>query len=235
MAKIGSEGDPYSPQERLIWVIGGEFGKKEQEALLKDGALIYQLNEHSMFEQYELGAPLDETWYEYEGMSKIARLSPRRIQIALYPDPKNFYIPDSEAKTLAEQEMLAQQESILLRQRLGVDGIEIPVPKEPAILTEAIWKHKENTGEWLLGKEYGYKTIRTTQRFPEIRVDVINGGVMSLGPSLFTATVRIFRMEPPMIHVGAFMHESSASNVAAARWIFPRTQISPTPQSPLAR
>lgn len=218
---IDADSSMFSKEGSTL-AIGREFGQQETEVLLQDGALIYPSTGLSMFAQYKQGFPIDETWYQYVGIAKIAAVRSQVTQIALYPDPDKFYIPNSENKTLTEQELLAEQESALLRQRLGVDGLIIPIPANSATLTEIISRHQMATGEILLGKKYGFKTIRTSQLLPEEKVTVINGGVMSLGPNPYAATVRAYAMGKPDICVSSYMHESSASNILAARWIFPR-------------
>ena len=134
------------------------FNDVDREALLKAGALIYELTGETIEDQQGAGRKF---WYVTDGGDKLLEKPSRRGEIAIFPDPNEFFIPESGGKSLADQEKLASRDTKALQKRLNTKGLKVIIPEEASTLTEITFKHLEETGEWLFGERYGYNYGRT--------------------------------------------------------------------------
>lgn len=126
------------------------FSKEARQALLEDGATIYGLTGETIRAQQEAGRPF---WYVPQ-VESLLTLPSRRMEIAIYADPKRFFVPESFDKTKSQQEALVVREAQALRERLGISGITMILPEAPEA-TEAIFRHFDQTeGVRLLGEDY---------------------------------------------------------------------------------
>lgn len=147
--RLGINERPYSLPEK-----GGgieTFSKEAQETLLKDGAAIYDLTEETMRMQGRAHQPF---WYIVEDVEKkLLDLPSTHTQVAFFPDPNRFYIPNSNYKTFKVQEELVERDGEELRKRLGLSDIEEIIPEAPD-LTELTFKHLGNYYYYELGDNY---------------------------------------------------------------------------------
>jgi hypothetical protein len=132
------------------------FDRNERETLLKDGAYIYGLAGETMSLQIEIQKQKGWPSFTYiEKPNEEFLLKPSLIsEVAIYPDPNKFFIPNSGMAMLYEQEELTKDDTKDLRQRLQLPGISVIIPKEVSTLTEITFKHLDGTGNWLFGCEY---------------------------------------------------------------------------------
>lgn len=132
------------------------FAAIEKERLLADGAWIY-LSRGLTLEQQE-AAQREKGQPAFSYLVKVAEglltLPSRPIEMAIYPDPRRFFIEGSFNKNIAIQERLVADEARLLRARLELSGITKIIPREAANLTDITFQHFNRTDVWLFGPEY---------------------------------------------------------------------------------
>lgn len=140
--------------ERLA--LGDCFSAEEKRALIKDGAVVYRLDGRTILEQKiareRAGKPA--FWYVVSVPDNLLEASSRNIEVAIYPDPGRFFVPNTFGVDTDTQERLVEADAEALRQRTGLQGVTQIIPDEVATLTEVIFKHEEATGDWLFGTEY---------------------------------------------------------------------------------
>ncbi|MEK7497564.1 MAG: hypothetical protein AAB656_01455 [Patescibacteria group bacterium] len=134
------------------------FSDKDREALLKNGAVIYELTGKTIVAQQEAG---ERFWYITDGGERLVKKPSRLGEVAIFPEPSEFFIPGSGNKTLAEQEKLAEKDTNVLRKELKTKGIKVIIPEEASTFTGVTFKYLKETGKWLLGEDYGYNYGRT--------------------------------------------------------------------------
>ncbi|MBI2049503.1 hypothetical protein HYT32_01125 [Candidatus Roizmanbacteria bacterium] len=133
------------------------FTDQEKEALKNDGAVIYELSEETIEDQLRAGKPISLTKDIGDRVLKLPSMSG---EVAIYPSPIKFYIPDSRNKTLQNQEELAKRDSRQLRRRLGHDSLTVIIPEQASTLTQIAFKHYDETGVWLFHESIYYTNIR---------------------------------------------------------------------------
>jgi len=134
------------------------FTDQETKALVKDGAHIFSLDGETIEGQQ---ASERLFWYVCDGGDRLLKLPSIKTQVAIYTDPKRFFIPNSGNKDLETQEKLAQKDGQELRERLGLkdEGVDVIIPDQASTLTELTFKYLDETtkkgkGVWLFGNEY---------------------------------------------------------------------------------
>lgn len=156
------------------------FSGKAKEALIKDGALIYSLTGQTIKAQREIqrGKGMPSFYYVANGGERLVGRPSRLPEVAIYPDPEKFFIPNTAGKDLETQEALALEDANKLRGRLNQSGIDVVIPEEAATLTELTFKHLDETGIWLFGEIYSYFYARTNNPTNES-----GSGVANVGPA----------------------------------------------------
>lgn len=138
------------------------FSGEAKDALIKDGAVIYPLTGSTIEAQRNMRAKKGKPSFYYvvdvrEGLvGRPSRLS----EVAIYPDPKKFFVPNTGGEDL-ETEALVAEAANRLRKRLRQNGIDVVIPEEAVTLTELTFKHLDETEVWLFGESYGYLYGRT--------------------------------------------------------------------------
>ena|SRR3989344_97584 len=139
------------------------FSDGARQALIKDGAVIYPLRGSTIETQREMqrekGKP--SFYYVVNGDERLVGRPSRLSEVAIYPDPKKFFIPNTGGKDLETQEALAAEDANKLRKRLKQNGMDVVIPEQAATLTELTFKHLDETGVWLFGENYDYLFGRT--------------------------------------------------------------------------
>lgn len=185
------------------------FTIEERIALFEDGAVIY-LPE---IPQRETVRALPEAeislWPFTDDGDRSFALRARILEVAIYPDPERFFVPDSFKKHAVKQEKLVQKDAENLRKRLGLEGITEVLPQDSEV-REVFSKHNV-TGVRLLGENY-IRTVNLTYRsrssFDVANVDswVEEFGVYGYGD----------------VHGLGVRRRYPHPQVGAARWIVPQ-------------
>ena len=148
---------------------GGAFTDNSKAALLKDGAVIYQLAGQTIEAQTGLqrkkGRP---SFYSVvNGGNRLVGRPSRLSEVAIYPDPERFFVPNTGDKDLETQDVLVAEDARNLRIRLRVNWLDVVIPDEAATLTELTFKHFGKTGVWLFGAKYNYSRGQISALFQE--------------------------------------------------------------------
>ena len=134
------------------------FTDEEERLLIKDGAHFIDLDGNTI-EGQQTARRLFR--YVTNGGDRLLRLPSIKARVAIYTDPKKFFIPNSGNKDLPTQEKLAEKDGQKLRKRLGLkdDGVDVIIPDQASTLTELTFKYLDETtkkgkGVWLFGPDY---------------------------------------------------------------------------------
>lgn len=150
----GSKSQETTVTEQLV--LGERFTDEEKEALRTDGAVIYLLHGETILSQKESQRAKGKPSFGYvvDAGERLLVLPSRKIELAIYPDPEKFFVPQSFNKSVKKQEEVVAQDARDLRERLNLTGISEIIPDEAATLSEIVFQHLDATGVWLFGKEY---------------------------------------------------------------------------------
>lgn len=146
-----------------------KFTDKERKILIDDGAVIYLPTGETIRGQKSTKRPF---WsitdgYKDGGKNRLTEFPSRAMEVAIYPDPERFFVPDTFSKTTDQQISLIEVDAHSLRERLGLSNIGEILP-EASEVTDVIFKHFDatNGNVRLLGQDYireGYWSyIRTS-------------------------------------------------------------------------
>ncbi len=132
-----------------------KFTDEERKALVDDGAVIYLPTGETIKAQKSARRPF---WYiadgfKENGVNRLTEFPSRPIEVAIYPDPERFFVPESNSKTTDQQIALVEQDAHALRERLGLPNIGEVLP-ESSEATEVLFKHFDATGVRILGQDY---------------------------------------------------------------------------------
>ncbi len=137
------------------------FTDLEKRVLRIDDAFILSLDREKTIEgQKATGRPFRYMSY---GGDILLKARSTITEVAIYPDPKRFFIPNSagEKLILSVQEELTEKDAEELRQRTGLEDLDEIIPSQASILTELTFRYLDETtkkgkGVWLFGRDYGY-------------------------------------------------------------------------------
>ncbi len=140
----------------------------ESHKILSDGFLVYIPTVQSIATLREDGRKFSSIWHKNypDFENKTSRLS----EIAIPKNPKQFFLPNSNFKTLSEQEeMIAKYSEELLRKIPGIKAIlgEVPDYLELTIL------HFMKTQETLFGEKYYNCFTRTKTQTADSRSTLV--------------------------------------------------------------
>lgn len=134
------------------------FTDQEKQALLKDGAHFIDLTGETIEDEQGSGRLFG---YIINGGDRLLKAPSINAQVAIYTDPKRFFVPNSGNKDLAAQEKLVEKDGQELRERLGLkdEGVDVIIPDQASTLTELTFKYLDETtqkgkGVWLFGPDY---------------------------------------------------------------------------------
>lgn len=131
-----------------------KFSPETKEALEKEGYLIYSLTGKSIKDLKKEGMKFLSRWHEkypdFETKPSI------HSEVAF--NPKQLFLPNSNNKTLAEQEELVEHFSQKLSRKMK--GVKAIIGEAPDYV-ELIFNHLKQTGEPLFGLDYKYGFTRT--------------------------------------------------------------------------
>jgi len=130
-----------------------EFSPETKEALEKEGYLIYSLTGKSIKDLKKEGMKFWSTWHEkypdFETKPSIYS------EVAF--NPKHLFLPNSNNKTLAQQEKFVECFSQKLGQK--IKGVKAIIGEAPDYV-ELTFNHLKRTSERLFGKNYNYDYSR---------------------------------------------------------------------------
>ena len=179
------------------------FSEKTKEALTSDGAVLYLPKSKSLKDQQREGRNFG--FIVDASSRRFLTLRARPIEVAIYPDPQRFFVPESFNKAKNKQEELVKDDADALRKRLGVEDITEIIP-EVSEATEILFEHLGEAGIRLLGKDYDYLYMRTNTPTNESGSYVASVGYFSalIGPYVLDWNV-----------------DEGFPSIGAARWVVP--------------
>src|SRR3989344_5156354 len=132
------------------------FTDTEKEALIADGALIYIPKGETIPTQGEAqtrkGKP--SFWFVVEAGHLVLAVPSRQVEMAIYPVPDKFFVPNSFDRSVEKQEEAVEKDAADLRKRLCQESIGEIIPDEASTLTDITFQHLDATGKWLFGPDY---------------------------------------------------------------------------------
>jgi len=131
------------------------FSNEARKALEKEGYVVYELTGQSIASLREQGKPFWSTWYK--DYPDFEALTSRKSEVAI--NPKQFFLPKSNNKTLGEQQALVERFSTDIFAK--VSGVEA-VLGEVSDYTELAFLSPEK--QRLFGEKYDYNYTRTQTR-----------------------------------------------------------------------
>ncbi len=142
------------------------FTDQEKEALIRDGAVILSLTGEAIEGQIASGRLFGHVVVDRR--DRLFKLPSLKAEVAIYPDPRRFFIPRSGNKKLPEQEELAKKDGQNLRERLSLkdDSVDVIIPDQASTFTELVFQYldrttKQGKGVWLFGRDYNNRYGRT--------------------------------------------------------------------------
>jgi hypothetical protein len=184
--------------ERLV--IRDRFTDEEKKILLEDSAEIYLPTGLTILAQIDAqrvkGKP--SFWRLIDGGNKLVNAHSRKIEVAIYPDPNKFFVPDSFSKNLKTQEEKIAKDAQTLRDRLKLQGVTEIIPDRASTLTEVVFQHLDKTGVWLLGGDYaavhGLDFVNArTKNSTRFITDVAHVGIAHPDGGLYVSDMRVNR------------------------------------------
>lgn len=133
------------------------FSPEVRKALEKEGHLIYTLTGQSIKSLREVGRKFSSTWHK--DYPDFEALTSRLSEVAI--NPNQLFLPDSNWKTLPEQEAIVAEFFHRLNQ--NVKEVEAIIGEAPDYV-ELAFVHLDATGEYLFGKKYNFDYARTKTR-----------------------------------------------------------------------
>lgn len=156
-----------------------KFSDQTKDVLKQEGYLVYPLTGQSIRSLREAGKPFWSTWHR--DYPDFENLPSRLSEVAINPDPKKFFLPKSNSKTLTEQEEMIKDYSKQLAKRLV--SVKAVLGEAPDYV-ELAFAHLDATGEYLFGEKYSYDYTRTKTLTAEARVACVGGFVAADGLSI---------------------------------------------------
>lgn len=128
------------------------FTSETRQKLEEAGYRVHALTGQSIKTFHDAGKPFWSTWHR--DRPELEAMTSRLSEVAVNPD--QLFLPDSNRKTLKEQEAMVKKFSKALK----IDGVEAIVGEMPDYV-ELAFTHFDTTGERLFGQKYNYNYART--------------------------------------------------------------------------
>ncbi len=132
------------------------FAPEARKKLTEAGYAIHALTGRSIKTLQDAGKPFWSTWHK--DYPELEAMRSRLSEVAV--NPAQLFLPDSNGKTLAEQEEMVKKFSQGLAKKGKIDGVEAVIGEMPDYV-ELAFTHLEATGDRLFGQKYGYNYART--------------------------------------------------------------------------
>lgn len=166
LAKFGDE--PLPDNKAVLVPDSGEqpvlvrnFAPGTLRDLIRNRAVIFDPLETSLAQLVAANRPF---WYLIDRENRdFMSLSSRPTQIAIFPDPEQFYVPESNNLSLNRQrELLKIDLAEVVKTKMGIGGVEEVIDN---VATHAglvfAYLDKTNGRVGLHGDGYGYRCVRT--------------------------------------------------------------------------
>lgn len=130
------------------------FTNRQKEVLVGDGAVLYlPVGESIQNQRVNRKFCYVASGYDENGANRLLDFRSRIIEVAIYPEPERFFVPDTFNKTTNQQEILRKQDIENLKERLGLENITIIRPEATEVV-DIMFQHFDATGICLLGKDF---------------------------------------------------------------------------------
>lgn len=150
------------------------FSPESRQALEAEGHVVYSFRGQSIEGMRKAGRPF---WNIVDAGPQFLALPSRLIEVAINPDPKKFFLPKSNNKTLPQQEEMIAIYSEELRGKTGSKDIAAIMGEAPDYV-ELAFVHLDATRDRLFGERYDYRYART--KTPTVGSDVaVVGGFLA--------------------------------------------------------
>ncbi len=130
-----------------------KFTDEERKAIEDAHGVIYTPTGLSLDAQRSARAaknkpsfPNDFSW----GGERLTARPSRQVEMAIFPDPKEFFAPGSFGRDTKTQEGILAEDA----KRLGLPNITQILPDEASTFADIVFQHEDATGKWLFGPEY---------------------------------------------------------------------------------
>ena len=146
------------------------FSSEQRKELERQGRVIVELTGQSIKRLKEQGRKFWSSWHdEYPDFeSRTSRLS----EVAI--NPSELFLPESNRKTLQEQEKMIADFSKKLSGKVG--GV-MAIMGEAADYVDLAFTYFDRTGEYLFGEKYNYDFART--KTPSVGSNIASVGHFS--------------------------------------------------------
>lgn len=145
------------------------FTEQETGVLIGDGVAILDLTEETIEDQQKAGRRFGYVSARGDILLKVPSI---KTQVAIFPDPERFFVPNTGWKGFSTRDDLAMQEELTkkdaeeLRERTGLEDLDEIIPSSAATLTQLTFLYfdrttREGKGVWLFGRDYGFRYGRT--------------------------------------------------------------------------
>lgn len=151
------------------------FTPEARRALERRGYRIDALTGQSIKTLRDAGKPSWLSW-RHEDDPKLEVMPSRTSDVAI--DPEHLFLPDSNRKTLREQEAMVEKFS----KDLKIDGVEAVIGEMPDYV-ELTFNYLDVTGERLFGEDCNYDSART--KTPTDKFSVAHVGRFDAGRGLY--------------------------------------------------
>lgn len=175
--------------KRAIFKEFRPFTSEEEKVLRRDKATILSLDGEKTIKDQMAARGMFR--YVYDGGDRLLKASSVITQVAIYADPRRFFVPNSGNKGLPAQEKLAEEDGRELRERLGIkDGsLDVVIPEQASTFTGLIIKYLDETAKkgkkvWLFGTDYGRLYGRTENSINESGSRVARVGIAESGDGI---------------------------------------------------
>lgn len=133
------------------------FSDTEMQILGEEGAFFINLTGETIEDERKAGRLFRHI---VDGGDRLLKEPSIIAQVAIFPDPEKFFVPNTARKALSTQEKLTKKDAEELRQRTGLRNIDEIIPDQASTLTELTFKYfdettEEGNGVWLFGQDYG--------------------------------------------------------------------------------
>ncbi len=143
------------PEKEATPVEVRRFSDEARAALKEDGYIINTLTGQSIASLREAGRKILRTWGNRYDL-QFEALTSEQSEVAI--NPSRLTLPNSNNKTLVQQEKMIKQFSIELGKKIpGVEAIMGGAPD----YTDLAFTHLDATGECLFGENYNYDSARS--------------------------------------------------------------------------
>jgi len=130
------------------------FTPEQRKALKKQGFVIYDLTGQSIRTLRDSGRQFWTTWHK--DFPDFEALGSMQSEVAI--NPNRLFLPESNNKTLAQQQEMVSKFSKELGKK--VRGIKAIIGQAPDYV-ELAFRHLDETGDYLFGAKYSYDATAT--------------------------------------------------------------------------